>query len=108
MKIDKLSVMTNGWFIGAFEPTVFYTKEFEVGVKHYSAGDSDPKHVHYEAEEISVIITGEAIMNGIPVCAGDIISIKKGEISDFKALSDVSLVAVKVPCVVGDKHLIHA
>lgn len=48
MKIEqfKLTDMTKGWFIGAFEPTLFNTTDVEVGVKKYKAGDYEEAHYH--------------------------------------------------------------
>ena len=46
MKRAQLSDMLRGWFIGDFSPTVLSTKDVEVGVKLYKAGDSEERHFH--------------------------------------------------------------
>jgi quercetin dioxygenase-like cupin family protein len=105
MKITKLSSMTNGWFIGDFEPSLFKTKDFEVAVQRFEAGEYAEWHVHKVATEYTVIVSGEAEMNGQPVAAGDIIVLEPGQGTDFHALTDVTTAVVKTPCVKGDKCL---
>jgi mannose-6-phosphate isomerase-like protein (cupin superfamily) len=104
MKITKLSSMTNGWFIGDFEPTLFKTKDFEVAIQHFDAGEKAGWHVHKLATEYTVIVSGRAEMNGRALEAGDIVVLEPGEGSDFNALTDVVTAVVKTPSVKGDKH----
>jgi quercetin dioxygenase-like cupin family protein len=106
MKITKISDMTGGWFAGNFNPTLFKSDEFEAGVKYYKAGEYDKKHYHKIATEITVIISGSAMMGGNKVVAGDIITIPPGEASDFRPLEDTAIAVVKIPCVKGDKYLV--
>ena len=63
MKIANISEMTGGWFIGNFEPAIFKSKDFEVGILFHSKGEKWPKHYHKEAVEINVLITGKMIIN---------------------------------------------
>lgn len=104
MKISKLKDMTNGWFIGNFEPTLFNTDQFEVAVKHYKAGDKEEKHYHKIATEITVVVSGMVLMNGTIYNGGDIITIEPGEATNFEALTDAITNVVKIPCVKGDKY----
>ena len=105
MKLTKLSAMTNGWFIGDFEPSLFKTKEFEVAVQHFDAGEFVDWHVHKVATEYTVIVSGKANINGLPVAEGDIIVLEPGEGADFRPLTQVITAVVKTPCVRGDKYL---
>ena len=105
MKITKLSAMTNGWFIGDFEPSLLKTKNFEVAVQRFEAGEYAEWHVHKVATEYTVIVSGLAEMNGEPVGEGDIIVLAPGEGTDFRALTEVTTAVVKTPCVKGDKYL---
>lgn len=105
MKYFRLDDMTRGWFCGDFIPTVFNTKDCEVGVKHYKAGDYEPHHVHKIATEITCIISGCAQMNGKGYWAGDIIVIEPGDGTDFRAITPVTNVVVKIPSVKGDKYV---
>jgi quercetin dioxygenase-like cupin family protein len=105
MKIAKLSGMTSGWFIGDFEPSLFKTKEFEVAVQRFDAGEYADWHVHKVATEYTVIVSGRAEVNGRAVSEGDIIVLEPGEGTDFRALTDVTTAVVKTPCVKDDKYL---
>lgn len=97
--------MTNGWFIGDFEPSLLRTKNFEVAVQRFDEGEYAEWHVHKVATEFTVIISGKAEMNGRGVTEGDIIVLEPGDGSDFLALTEVTTAVVKIPCVKGDKHL---
>ena len=104
MKVDHLGQMIRGWFVGNFSPSVVQTDAFEVGVKHYKAGDYEATHHHKIATEITVIVSGEAEMAGRVVKPGDIVTLQPGEAADFKALTDVVCTVVKMPSVKGDKY----
>ena len=103
MTISKLSHMKGGWFIGAFEPSILKTNTFEVAVQHFDAGECVTRHVHKVAWEYTVIISGDAAVNGISVSAGNIIVIKPGESADFRAITKVATVVVKTPSLPTDK-----
>ncbi len=103
MKKYELREMTRGWFIGDFSPTCFKTKAVEAGVKRYAKGDHEAAHFHKVATEITTIISGHAEMNGVKYGPGDIIVIEPGESTDFRALDEVVLVAVKIPGALNDK-----
>lgn len=104
MQITKLDNMVKGWFVGYFEPSLIKTKDVEVAVKHYRAGDYESPHFHKIATELTVIITGEVEMNGIMYSSGDIITIEPGECTDFKVLSDSITTVVKIPGAIHDKY----
>ena len=105
MQRAKLSDMVRGWFIGDFHPTVLTTKAVEVGVKLYKTGDSEERHFHNIATEVTVILSGRVLMNGVEFVSGDIITIEPMESSDFEVLEDTSTVVVKLPGVKNDKYL---
>ena len=104
MKTAKLSDMTNGWFVGDFDPSLLKTKDFEVAVQRFEAGEYAVWHVHKVATEYTVIVSGKAEMNGRPLEEGDIIVLDPGEGADFRALTEVTTAVVKTPCVKGDKY----
>lgn len=104
MKQYRLGDMKGGWFAGNFEPTCLKTSEFETACKYYKAGDSEGRHVHKIAPEITLIASGCVMMNGRKYSAGDIILIEPGESTDFHALEDTITMVVKVPSVAGDKY----
>ncbi len=99
--------MTKGWFVGNFEPTLYKTNDVEVAVKEYKAGDFEGKHFHKIATEITVVISGVVLMNGIEYKAGDIIIIEPNEVADFKALTNSKNVVVKLPGANNDKYIVN-
>lgn len=105
MKVSKIGDMFKGWFVGNFEPSLFKTDDVEVAVKEYKAGDKEEKHYHKVATEITVVMRGKVLMNGIEYNSGDVILIEPGEATDFEVIDDTITTVVKVPCVKGDKYL---
>ncbi|AUB83880.1 hypothetical protein [Candidatus Thiodictyon syntrophicum] len=104
MKRHKLEEMTKGWFIGDFVPTLHLTRDFEVGVKYYRAGDREDAHVHRIATEYTVIVTGKVRMGQQIYQSGDIVVIAPGESTDFEAITDAATTVVKLPSLQGDKY----
>ncbi len=105
MKISKLNNMTKGWFIGDFEPTLFPSRDFEVGFKSYVAGTIEPMHHHKISTEFTLIASGSAKMNGTVLTAGDIVEIAPNVSTNFEAITDCSTVVVKIPSSKNDKYL---
>jgi quercetin dioxygenase-like cupin family protein len=97
--------MTKGWFLGDFQPTLHRTRDVEVAVKNYRAGESEAAHYHKIATEFTVITQGEVEMNGRRYLAGDIIIIEPGDVTDFRAVTDAVTTVVKIPAATGDKYL---
>jgi mannose-6-phosphate isomerase-like protein (cupin superfamily) len=105
MKRATLDEMVGGWFIGDFTPTVLATGDVEVAVKRYTAGERDARHHHRVATEVTVLVEGRARMGETELAEGDIVLLEAGESSDFEALTDVTLVAIKHPGALNDKYL---
>lgn len=103
MRVDKLENMFRGWFVGDFEPTVLRSKDAEVAVKFYVAGEVETEHVHRIATEITVVINGEIRMNGLNYGPGSILTVEPGESARFSAITDAATVVVKTPSVANDK-----
>jgi quercetin dioxygenase-like cupin family protein len=106
MQHFRLDEMTGGWFVGDFSPTVFETKDAEVAVKTYRAGDVEQEHFHKIATEITLIQSGTVRMLGREWSAGDIIVLAPGEATAFEAITDAVNVVVKVPSARDDKYLV--
>jgi mannose-6-phosphate isomerase-like protein (cupin superfamily) len=106
MKVHRLDDMTRGWFVGDFEPTLYRTDAVEVAVKHYVAGDAEERHVHRIATELTAVVSGTVRMDGRDLDPGDIVTLEPGEPTDFLAVTDAVVVAVKLPAVAGDKHIV--
>ncbi len=96
--------MIKGWFIGNFEPSLYKTNDVEVGIKKYNAGDYENFHYHKIATEFTVIVSGTVEMNGIQYGENDIIKIVPEVLTNFKALTDVITVVVKLPGANNDKY----
>jgi len=103
----KLEDMVKGWFIGNFNPTLFSTNDVEVGVKQYKAGDFEESHYHKIATEFTVILNGIVEMSGNTYTDGDIIKINSGISTDFRAITDVTTLVVKIPGANNDKYITH-
>lgn len=104
MKKYNFDGMIRGWFVGDFEPSAFKSKECEVALQKFKAGEHEPRHVHKIATEITFIKKGRAMMNNQEFSEGDITVLAPGESSDFKALEDTETIVVKIPSVKGDKY----
>jgi hypothetical protein len=104
MEISQLENMFKGWFIGDFEPSLYKTNDVEVGVKFYKEGDYEPSHFHKIATEFTVILDGRVEMNGNIYESGSILKILPNESTDFKALTNVKTVVVKIPGASNDKY----
>lgn len=104
MKTARLEDMVKGWIVGDFSPSMLRSKDCEVAVKHYKAGDREDLHHHRVAVELTAIIAGEVRMCGKIWGPGDIILLDPGEATDFEAITDTVNVVVKLPSVMGDKY----
>lgn len=104
MRRAKLDEMIGGWFVGDFVPTALGTQAVEVALKRYTARQYEASHHHRVATEVTVIVSGRVRMGRSELSAGDIVVLEAGESSDFEALTDVMLVAVKVPGARDDKY----
>lgn len=106
MKVFKLSEMKNNWYVGAFRPTAFYTKKFEVTYAKHFKGQEWDFHTHKKATEINLLVRGQMIMQGLKLKKGDIFVIYPNEIADPTFLTDCDIVVIKTPSVKGDKYVV--
>ena len=104
MRLLELDQMVRGWFVGPFEPTALHTRDAEVAVKSYRPGESEARHVHRVATEVTVVVSGTVRMDGRELGPGAIVVLEPGEPTDFTALTEATVVAVKTPAVEGDKY----
>lgn len=102
-RVYRLEDMTKGWFVGDFAPTALKTSACEFAIKSYAKGDAESRHYHAVAQEVTVIISGNVLMDGVPYRAGDIIVLDPGDQTDFEAVTDAVTAVVKLPSVMGDK-----
>ena len=106
MKIDRVVDFTRGWIIGDFEPSIFQTKDFEVGIHYHLKGLNPAPHIHREVTEYNVLLEGKLICNGEEMYEGEIFTIEKGEVADIDFLTNCKIVCIKVPSIPNDKELI--
>lgn len=104
METYNLTEYHNGWFIGNFSPSIIKTEKMELAIKRYTQWQRESKHVHKEADEITVIVEGTVLMNGQILGKNTIIYLKAGEAADFFALTEAITCVMKTPSVIGDKH----
>ena len=104
MKVEKLTEMKSGWFVGNFEPTVIKTNKVEAAVKRYHKGDYEQAHYHKIATELTVVLFGKVIMFSQEFNKGDIIVVEPGDVTDFEALEDTVCTVIKYPGAENDKY----
>ena len=103
MEVFALKDFVKGWIVGDFEPSLIATREAEVAIKRYKAGEQERAHHHNVALELTTIIAGRVRMSGREYGPDQIVRIMPGESTNFEALEDTVTVVVKVPSVRGDK-----
>jgi quercetin dioxygenase-like cupin family protein len=97
--------MKLGWFVGNFEPSLYKTNDVEVAVKSYAKGDTEKKHYHKIATEITVIVSGKVRMNDLILVKGDMLVIPPFHATDFEVLEDTITTVTKLPGANNDKYL---
>lgn len=105
MKVSRIEDYVKGWFVGDFSPVLMQSKEFEVSVKWFKQGDTEPLHKQIIATEITVVIEGKIKLGEGTFDKGDIVLIPPGEFVAFESLTDSALVCVKTPSLPNDKVL---
>ena len=91
--------------MGNFEPAVYRTSDVEFAVQRFAAGSYEERHFHKVATEITVIVSGQVEMNGIPYSSGDIILMAPNEGTDFRAVTNATTAVLKIPGALNDKYL---
>jgi len=102
---SNLKEMKLGWFVGNFEPSLYKTNDVEVAVKNYKKGDSEERHFHKIATEITVIVSGKVRMNDLILEKGDILIIPPFQDTDFEVLEDTITTVTKLPGANNDKYI---
>ena len=97
MKKFRLADMKSGWFVGGFEPTAYFTKDFEVNYRIHPKGEFWDKHYHTEVTEINLLIRGKMTIQNQELNSGDIFIIEPYEVTDPVFLEDCELICVKLP-----------
>jgi dTDP-glucose pyrophosphorylase len=103
---QRLETMFRGWYIGNFEPTVYKTKDFEVGYLLHKKGEIWPVHYHKYTTEVNLLTKGKMILNDLELNENDIFVINKGEIACPIFLEYCYIICIKIPSVPGDKIIL--
>ena len=88
MIVNKIEEFTKGWFVGDFSPALIHSKDYEIAVKWFKAGESEPLHKQNTATEITVVITGQIRLGDEIFFKGDVITIPPGEFTEFESITD--------------------
>lgn len=102
----QLSQFKDGWYIGAFKPSLLPTKAFEVGFKVHKADSDWPAHYQEVATEYNFLAQGRMAIGEQIFNEGDLFIVKPGQIVKPIFVSDCKLVVVKVPSLPGDKVVV--
>lgn len=102
MKLDEFKL---GWVVGNFQPTLIRTEQLEVAIKYYKKGQLEPRHHHRIATEWTIVVKGKVHMRQTDYQKGDVIVIKPGESTSFRAIEDSITVVIKTPSVTSDKYI---
>jgi mannose-6-phosphate isomerase-like protein (cupin superfamily) len=97
MIIKRIEDMKHGWFVGGFEPTAYYTKDFEVNYRTHPAGSDWDMHYHTDVTEINLLIRGRMTMQGQELVSGDIFIVGPYEVTDPVFIEDCEIICVKTP-----------
>jgi dTDP-glucose pyrophosphorylase len=106
IEIFKLEDMFRGWFIGNFEPSVYKNCTFEVGYLSHKKNEIWDVHYHNNLTEINLLIEGKMILNDIEINKNEIFVINKKDIACPIFLEDCRIICIKIPQILGDKHII--
>jgi hypothetical protein len=104
-KNNNLNLFIKGWLVGDFLPSLFQSKDIEIGIKRYKKGDKDPKHYHKETTEYTVVVSGVVFMLGKIWRQDDIIYIPPNVENEFECIEDACLLVIKTPSLVDDKYM---
>lgn len=105
MNVSRIEEYTKGWFVGNFSPVLIPSKDFEIAVKWFKAGEKEPNHKQIVATEVTVVVEGTIQLGSQIFVKGDVILIPPGEFAAFESLTDSALVCLKTPSIPDDKVL---
>ena len=105
MEVHRIQDFPGGWVVGNFQPTLFPTSEFEVGIKRMDSGAKEAEHFQMTAVEVTIVVSGSCRIGKATLFQGDIALIHPKESADFEALEDTVLLVIKSPSLPADKVL---
>lgn len=102
----KRNIFTRGWFVGDFNPSIFITEDFEIGLLEHKKGDKWDYHYHKLAVEYNILIDGEMTVNNEKVKKWDMFVFERNQISCPIFLENCKILCVKIPSIKNDKYII--
>ena len=102
----NLNEFTKGWLVGDFLPALIQSKDIEVGVKYYTSGDTESRHVHKFVDEYTIVLSGKVKMNDVEYSSGEIVYIEKESSTDFLCVDDSITLVIKTPSIPTDKEFV--
>uniref|UniRef100_A0A6C0KXY8 Nucleotidyl transferase domain-containing protein n=1 Tax=viral metagenome TaxID=1070528 RepID=A0A6C0KXY8_9ZZZZ len=105
-KLIDLNKYTRGWLIGNFEPSIKKTTDFEIGILNHKKDEKWDFHYHSETKEINILLSGEMIINNIPIFKDTIFIFEKDIISCPLFITDCVVLCIKLPSLPKDKIII--
>lgn len=98
-----ISSFKNGWIIGDFFPSLFQSKELEIGHLKLKAGEKADGHFHKKHTEFNYIIRGKAKIEQEVFGDGDFFIYEPYDKANVEYLEDTDLLVIKTPAVKNDK-----
>lgn len=95
-----------GWFVGNFEPTLFRTTEFEVGINKHKKGKFCAYHYHKITPEYNILLEGSVTINDKIIQRGEIFTIPIMQISCPIFHEDCKILCIKIGSEPSDKYII--
>jgi dTDP-glucose pyrophosphorylase len=102
----NLANYLRGWIIGNFQPSVYKTPYYEIGLLTHAKDEKWEFHYHKQVTEINILISGHFLLNNIPISAGTVFTINKNVIACPKFLETCKILCIKIPSIPGDKTII--
>lgn len=102
----RLRRMKQGWFVGNFTPSAYYTTACEVAYKRHRRGEHYHKHYQKTAVEINLVVKGRLQVGDTVYTAGDIFVVPPMVAIKPVFLTNVEVVVVKHPSLPQDKVVV--
>jgi UDP-N-acetylglucosamine diphosphorylase / glucose-1-phosphate thymidylyltransferase / UDP-N-acetylgalactosamine diphosphorylase / glucosamine-1-phosphate N-acetyltransferase / galactosamine-1-phosphate N-acetyltransferase len=91
------------WIVGDFKPSIFKTKQFEIGLPTHKKGEKWDFHYHENIDEINVLLEGNITINNKPIHRGDIFYIQRNQLTCPNFLESSRFLCIKNTSIIGDK-----
>jgi hypothetical protein len=106
MKTYRIEDSIGGWYIGNFDNAAYKTKGLEASLKVHKQFEVWDWHYHEHLDEINLLISGNMVIQGKQLVAGDIFILEPMEIADPIFMTDCTIVCIKVPNFTNDKIIV--